>query len=290
MTNFKKNAAILFFCISCFGAFSQIKVDYDGRTLYGNPTSNSGWNDPNKYCSMNAFGLGTDSYRAGAKISFGDFSQSATGGMNAFIGEFSNYDSDILNPHGRQGIYFSTGGSTYNGASPFVVAKMEPSGELRVYGNVTANYVSINSDIRLKKNVKSITSIECLNRIIKLNAISYDFKTEKEDSVLVSIGESMKNAKNSEKELQSLKNFKQHLEKKKLRVASQIGFSAQDVQKVIPEIVSEDNENMLAVNYTALIPLLTEAIKEQQAIIDAQRAEMDAMKKDLAKIKAKLGM
>ena len=42
-----------------------------------------------------------------------------------------------------------------------------------------------------------------------------------------------------------------------------IGVLAQDIQKVFPELVSEDDNKMLAVNYQGLVPVLINALKEQ---------------------------
>ena len=42
-----------------------------------------------------------------------------------------------------------------------------------------------------------------------------------------------------------------------------IGVLAQDVQKVFPELVSKDDNEMLAVNYQGLVPVLINALKEQ---------------------------
>ena len=42
-----------------------------------------------------------------------------------------------------------------------------------------------------------------------------------------------------------------------------IGVLAQDIQKVFPELVTEDNNEMLAVNYQGLVPVLINALKEQ---------------------------
>lgn len=47
-----------------------------------------------------------------------------------------------------------------------------------------------------------------------------------------------------------------------------VGYLAQDLQKVIPEVVITDNEGVLGVNYTEIIPILSEAIKEQQLQIE----------------------
>ncbi len=48
----------------------------------------------------------------------------------------------------------------------------------------------------------------------------------------------------------------------------QTGVLAQEVQKLFPELVTENKEGILAVNYSGLIPVMIESIKEQQKQID----------------------
>ena len=87
----------------------------------------------------------------------------------------------------------------------------------------------------------------------------------------------------------------------------QYGFIAQDLEKVFPELVEEkllnvsatekatDGSNMKAntnelfktVNYTALIPVLVEAIKEQQQMIDNQNKSIDELKQEIQILKNK---
>jgi len=43
-----------------------------------------------------------------------------------------------------------------------------------------------------------------------------------------------------------------------------IGILAQEVQEVFPELVSEDENEMLSVNYQGLVPVLINAVKEQE--------------------------
>jgi hypothetical protein len=64
-----------------------------------------------------------------------------------------------------------------------------------------------------------------------------------------------------------------------------VGLSAQSVQSVLPEAVDEfvvpesaDETAYLTVRYTELVPLLTAAIKEQQALITALQADVAALK------------
>ena len=46
-----------------------------------------------------------------------------------------------------------------------------------------------------------------------------------------------------------------------------IGVIAQDIQKILPEVVSEDNKGYLGVNYSGIVPVLIEADREQNSII-----------------------
>ncbi len=47
-----------------------------------------------------------------------------------------------------------------------------------------------------------------------------------------------------------------------------IGVLAQEIKEVFPELVSEDDNEMLAVNYQGLVPILINALKDQQSEID----------------------
>lgn len=49
----------------------------------------------------------------------------------------------------------------------------------------------------------------------------------------------------------------------------QYGFIAQELQKIFPEMITEREDGVLGVRYTELIPVLVQAIKEQQEEIDA---------------------
>ena len=58
-----------------------------------------------------------------------------------------------------------------------------------------------------------------------------------------------------------------------------IGLLAQEVQKVFPELVSEDNNGMLAVNYQALVPVLINALKELESETSSLESQMSEFEK-----------
>lgn len=57
------------------------------------------------------------------------------------------------------------------------------------------------------------------------------------------------------------------------------GFSAQEIQKIFPEVVYEDDAGILSIDYIAFIPLILEGMKIQQAQIEELQKEVDALKK-----------
>ncbi|MCG2679578.1 MAG: tail fiber domain-containing protein, partial [Kiritimatiellae bacterium] len=67
----------------------------------------------------------------------------------------------------------------------------------------------------------------------------------------------------------------------KITTTNDIGFMAQDVQKVIPEAVGipeDENRTLWSLSYDTIIPVLVKAIQEQQAQIEALKQENQALK------------
>ena len=63
-------------------------------------------------------------------------------------------------------------------------------------------------------------------------------------------------------------------------VQDSYGFLAQDVEKIIPEIVDYNAaEDIYAMHYDALIPILVEAVKEQQKQIEELKALIKSQNK-----------
>ena len=127
----------------------------------------------------------------------------------------------------------------------FVGINRTPSYWLDAAGQIRVVSTLYPSDIRFKENVKTIN--EPIDLIRQLSGKTYTFKTKDFPTW----------------------NFNEGL---------QYGFIAQELKKVMPELVTEDQEGYLAVNYTMLIPVLSEAIKAQQQEIDLLKQELASLK------------
>jgi len=124
------------------------------------------------------------------------------------------------------------------------------------FKNVFAKYhyatgVLLTSDKRLKQNFRNID--KPLEKLMQMNGQKYDFISQGSDSI--------KNEKVNERDLL--------LEKDRL------GFIAQDLQKIVPEAVFYfKDEDRYYIDYNAVIPVIVEAMKAQQAQIEVLKSEV----------------
>ncbi len=142
--------------------------------------------------------------------------------------------------------YFNNGGDIGTSSTSFRV----------IYSN---NFVTI-SDVRKKENVREMNN--ALEKILKLNAVYYDYKKE------FMISDSIKDERIITKLEAERKN--------------KAGFIAQDLQAILPEVVNyDDSTDIYGIDYTKIIPYLAEAIKEQQAIIDDLKSKIGKKSSDV---------
>ncbi len=140
--------------------------------------------------------------------------------------------------------------------------------KLYVSGKVWATEYVVGSDNSFKKNISTID--DSLNKILSLNGVTYDldFSFDKYSNLSNNL------------QLNNLKEKTMEADRKvNINEKNRIGFIAQDVRKILPQIVREDENGKLGVSYIDLIPVLVEAIKEQQRIIDELRVEVENLKK-----------
>jgi hypothetical protein len=133
----------------------------------------------------------------------------------------------------------------------------EGSRMYRVYSSrfyqAQGNSVWAISDARLKKDITPWKE-SALAKLSLINAYRYDMDPEK----FTNVPEERMALMTKEGE-------------------NQIGFLAQELIKVFPEMVDAPEEGYMAVNYGMLIPVLLEAIKEQQALILELQGKVEAL-------------
>jgi hypothetical protein len=128
---------------------------------------------------------------------------------------------------------------------------------------VYSYYYPAPSDYREKENIRPLD--QSLNKLLQLDAVKFDYK--KESAVFNSIRGTDS----------ASSNFIEDIRK------NQIGFLAQQVKDVFPEVVLYDKyTDFYSIDYTKFAPLLVETIKEQQLIIDSMKAEIATLKKQLS--------
>lgn len=103
------------------------------------------------------------------------------------------------------------------------------------------------SDERAKKNIQGLNN--GLSKITLLNPVSYDWKEEKV----------MADSLNGIAPSGPIENG-----------VRQYGFLAQDVEKVMPNVVATDENGFKMVNYIAIIPVLVKAVQELQSTVSKQ--------------------
>ncbi len=150
----------------------------------------------------------------------------------------------------RYGVYGIASGGANNWAGYFV-------------GNVYTTGTYNPSDKNLKKQIAPLSG--SLAKILNLQGVSYEWKSNEELSAFNSMGKGS-----------VALNFPK---------GKQIGVIAQDIEKILPEAVLTNSEGIKSVDYVKIIPLLIEAIKEQQIKISSIESELEKVKGENIELK-----
>jgi hypothetical protein len=190
-----------------------------------------------------------------AGMSNGDISVSRGNGTGVvYMGTGSHYlyfdGTNYEMPNGSLIIGPSASDNLGAGGDIAVARVNNPSTGVIFFGNTATHYLYFNganyylnagnlyvsgqyyySDGRLKDNITSLGDDQGLDIINRLNPVTYNWKD------------------------------------KSLGTAKQYGFVAQDVEKILPDLVSSDKDGKLSLNYVGLIAPVVKSIQEQQKAI-----------------------
>ena len=109
---------------------------------------------------------------------------------------------------------------------------------ISVSGTITANEILAESDIRLKSNIRQLDSDECLQKINELDPKSYRFKSD---------------------------------------LKARYGVIAQELEKVLPNLVTQNTAGIKVVNYLELIPFLIGGIKSLSEQVTALQYDLEIL-------------
>ena len=132
------------------------------------------------------------------------------------------------------------------------------SPDFMFYCNVKAPSFLVTSDARLKKDIKPLEKVGA--SLLDLTPVRYRLDNT---PVAMAVAEGDSTCS---------------VEKMPFDEKERYGFLAQEVQEVYPELVSEDADGMLAIDYIGFIPLLVDEIKNLQAALSQCNEEIDALR------------
>jgi hypothetical protein len=126
-----------------------------------------------------------------------------------------------------------------------------PGQRLDVNGNVRGWSFIATSDARLKEQIAPLEY--GLEEVLQLRPVTWKWKSRPEESV-------------------------------------QVGLIAQEVEKVLPELVTKgkSEEDMRGLNYTGLLPVLIKALQQQQAALQEQKATIMEQKAAMKELNSRI--
>jgi hypothetical protein len=130
-----------------------------------------------------------------------------------------------------------------------------PSFKLDVNGSIRANATVYASDRRLKTDIKEIKNV--LSSLDQITGVYHYWDT-------LNFADRNYSSKQA------------------------LGVIAQDIQKVYPQLVLEDNEGYLSVDYSKFTAVLLQAIKEQQVLIEQQNQNNEKQQNDINILKEEI--
>ncbi len=159
---------------------------------------------------------------------------------------FGTYNPTILS----NGVYIKGPGSNFFqvDVTPAATRLASHYDQVVFYNTQTSTFNSIQvknvynySDIRAKNNIQPLNN--SLNYILKLRPVSYSF-TDNSDKQTFKLGGN----------------------------GEEIGLIAQEVEKVLPNVVLTDPDGKKLINYTALIVVLIDAVKSLQGEVESLKS------------------
>ncbi len=219
--------------------------------IFGSDTADGDGNKMFFNGSKGAFRAGRNASSNWDQANVGNYSSAfgentkASGLHSAAFGQGTTADQDYMMAIGKYN-------TTNNTNALFVVGKGSSSvpsdafvvkndGNAVLSGDLTANAVNQTSDARLKRDIQPINK-DALTKLKDVNGVMFQWKDETKSE------------------------------------GQQFGVIAQELKEIFPELVNEDDNGYLSVNYIGLIPILIETVKKQEIHLNKLNQEILVLK------------
>ena len=237
-----------------FNAYSDPNFGGGGAANWVNTSNNAVVSIHSFYAGENGFISVKDSTPQDRIILFGDTgtteTRGANGSINTTVGSHLDGNLGYIVVYGGGGNWKAR--MFADGAGHGYIDVFNAAGGSTIAlnggsGNVFCTSLTQSSDERFKKNIQPLKDV--LSKVLAVKGFSFDWKEE---------------GKNGEH--------------------SSIGFMAQQMETVFPELVHTNEDGYKSISYTNMSAILVEAVKEQQSVIDAQNERISHLEAQLKKV------
>jgi hypothetical protein len=133
-------------------------------------------------------------------------------------------------------------------------------GDVYVTGLLSTNTLTIrSSDVKFKTNIVTLTSSEAYDKVEKIRPTTYNLRQQE-----ITSADSAKVAYLYDPDSEVFTKRK-------------YGFIAQELQEVFPDLVYTLQDGTLGIDYTGLIPVIIQALQEQQGKIEKMEAVINEL-------------
>jgi len=259
----------------------NISIQSDGKVIVGGGFSTYQGLSANRIIRLNSDGSIDNSFDTGTGFNGSVYSKSIQSDGKVIVGGgFSTYQGLSankiirLNSDGSIDNSFDTGTGFNNN---IYSTSIQSDGKIIVGGDFTTyNGTSVNYLTRLTGGYVSIASLPNTLTVGDNNQTTLNNSNNMLSDI--SVKRDITQIDQALDKINQLKGYYYYWKSNSQTKSRQVGFVSQEVEKVLPEIVSKRNDGLLEMDYSKITPLLLESIKELDAKVKSIQLTSDLLR------------